>query len=1439
MADKRTKAGNTKLLHDTLIYTLTDKERRQFILILSEFQTRRNRENFVISLRRLLDTPKKQEVVPYLIAILPNREREHFLNLWMRTSTFNSLYSLSENRNVKFNSRLSGQTSYSNGYHNSFPLHQRQKGRFEKKKPLLRLSQSYGKARRNFSTSRPPSRLVKNRLSASLPSLRRSISQLDKQVKTHQVSLKRDSKSHGFGFSIRGGAEHGLGIFVSSVDVGSVADRKHLSVGDQIIKLNEHNFQNITSAEATKIIQHKKKLRMLIYSSAMVPGSRVAHVEYQWVDTNGRPSSPPLNFRKSDLGMGRSRSIGDIRLLQDDDERRVVVHVSNNTRLGLRIRGGTEFGIGIFVSSVDQNRVAERAGIRAGDQIVDVNGIDFQEIAHKDAVRVLKGYRMMSILLRHIGKIPYARTIFEKTEWLESARTSRSSSVISIAQDARPNTSPEKSIFRQGIAGSQLLHQSTVVVPAHKRIEEQARLVLSDKELVALKYYISQYIQGEIHVEGLVISLFHLFDSSTKISLLNDIRTVIFPQELDSFDRMVLEKEVEARKSLNGSSSRNGLSAGGNHLQATSNSPKVPAKALSYKQLKSPKQQVVSRNPWSPPTTPLPSIPVHEQVLFTEDVQVHKESPVIDDLDFEEEEDEPNNDESSRELKRNLEEDFDMEISQENETPTMHSFGDNGNLYEEIELSMRIAMDDSAQMADQPGLHDQQYFSSSTRIAESSSLHAVDTIGSFDRQSVDRANHIPSNENKVDSDDARMPFMKNTLLDSAADGYRKNRIEKDVEKDSAVGPNELTRESSENHSDAVVDDILALYAKPDKSGIHKLRGDKSNDDIFLPKLLPNETEIPETDVSLLAEQEAERNKIEPTFAEKFIGEDDVIIEKEAETLLLASPLSWYDYPKDSESCEQIRSEKRSTPTDDEEVVDLSSYVQSIQIGEDDQEPDRNENSDGGMTLEELQNIGADLEFEFDDEQEVAELEEVETDTPLLKFAPIEVQETAPSSPVPSSNMLNKDSIDATIEGDRPHNDDEGNAVNTYKPSIPRSFGFPGLSGTNRRQMFKVQDISTADSGGFDGFHSFSPKILSSIDMNKGSLHTRDSVESDIRGSNDAKIRNLNAEKNETDQNFVVGKDLSQTSPRNSSDYHTITFPDRRLSNKRIPVISYKADSPEKKSHDDYEFSEINSQEESSTRNDEANSDVFTFHKLRSIFEYEPPGTPRTEYLSEIIRKNNTEVRRRFQSSESVDENSNEIGMNSSTGMMRETTGERKEYDSLVGSSTNGTKNNSSYFKIKRDDRHSVAESDLSSFEDFDFSSSISKRTLFPSLTSQAFDDKLEISSGYDSEDYSPINENGQKTVWIEKNRKELGIVLEPSKKIQKGVQVKEILNGEFYAACQCPQLQVGQEVLSVGGESLQGLGAKIATICMNRAYNNPSGRLLEIVVRNLQFASKR
>ncbi len=64
--------------------------------------------------------------------------------------------------------------------------------------------------------------------------------------------------------------------------------------------------------------------------------------------------------------------------------------------------------------------------IKVGDQILDVNGIDFLMIKHRDAVKVLKSYKMMNIMLRDVRKIPYSRTVLEKTEWLDDKAISRS-----------------------------------------------------------------------------------------------------------------------------------------------------------------------------------------------------------------------------------------------------------------------------------------------------------------------------------------------------------------------------------------------------------------------------------------------------------------------------------------------------------------------------------------------------------------------------------------------------------------------------------------------------------------------------------------------------------------------------------------------------------------------------------------------------------------------------------------------------------------------------------------------------------------------------------------------------------------------------------------------------------------------------------------------------
>ena len=69
---------------------------------------------------------------------------------------------------------------------------------------------------------------------------------------TRKIDVKRDRVGE-WGFSVRGGSEHGIGIFVSWVDPGSQAQKAGLQAGDQILKVNEANFEGISHYEATQV----------------------------------------------------------------------------------------------------------------------------------------------------------------------------------------------------------------------------------------------------------------------------------------------------------------------------------------------------------------------------------------------------------------------------------------------------------------------------------------------------------------------------------------------------------------------------------------------------------------------------------------------------------------------------------------------------------------------------------------------------------------------------------------------------------------------------------------------------------------------------------------------------------------------------------------------------------------------------------------------------------------------------------------------------------------------------------------------------------------------------------------------------------------------------------------------------------------------------------
>ena len=68
-----------------------------------------------------------------------------------------------------------------------------------------------------------------------------------------KLLIRRSSESEELGFSFRGGAEHRIGLYVSSVEDGTVAHKSGLKPGMQLLKANDVSLEGVTSQEATRV----------------------------------------------------------------------------------------------------------------------------------------------------------------------------------------------------------------------------------------------------------------------------------------------------------------------------------------------------------------------------------------------------------------------------------------------------------------------------------------------------------------------------------------------------------------------------------------------------------------------------------------------------------------------------------------------------------------------------------------------------------------------------------------------------------------------------------------------------------------------------------------------------------------------------------------------------------------------------------------------------------------------------------------------------------------------------------------------------------------------------------------------------------------------------------------------------------------------------------
>ncbi|XP_054986952.1 whirlin isoform X2 [Sorex araneus] len=489
-AGLRLLSANVRQLHQALTALLSEAERERFTHCLNAYHARRNVFDLVRTLRVLLDSPVKRRLLPMLRLVIPRSDQ-----LLFDQYTAEGLYLPAATTTA------AAATAAAAAAATTAPAY---------RQPAWTGPDGAGPA-----------------------------------GEVRVVSLRRAKAQEGLGFSIRGGSEHGVGIYVSLVEPGSLAEKEGLRVGDQILRVNDKSLARVTHAEAVKALKGSKKLVLSVYSAGRVPGGYVTNHIYTWVDPQGRSVSPPSGSSALRQREGDRRST--LPLLQGGDEKKVNLLLGAGRSLGLTVRGGAEYGLGIYVTGVDPGSEAESSGLKAGDQILEVNGRSFLGILHDDAVRLLKSSQHLILTVKDVGRLPHARTTVDETKWLASSRIGDPTAHGAGFPGDLTAEGSSKLGFYKGPAGSQVT-LSSLGHQARALLEEQARQLLSQPERATLAYYLEQYRGGSVPVEALVMALFELLNTHAKFSLLSEVRGLITPQDLDRFDHLVLRREIESMK---------------------------------------------------------------------------------------------------------------------------------------------------------------------------------------------------------------------------------------------------------------------------------------------------------------------------------------------------------------------------------------------------------------------------------------------------------------------------------------------------------------------------------------------------------------------------------------------------------------------------------------------------------------------------------------------------------------------------------------------------------------------------------------------------------------------------------------------------------------------------------------------------------------------------
>ncbi|XP_075423818.1 harmonin isoform X2 [Ascaphus truei] len=224
---------------------------------------------------------------------------------------------------------------------------------------------------------------------------------LKHQVEYDQLTPKRSRKlrevkldrSHpdGLGLSVRGGLEFNCGLFISHIMKEGQADNAGLQIGDEIFRINGYSISSCTHEEVINLIRTKKIVSIKVRHVGMIPVKSSVEEPLKWQFADQFVSETE-DGKSSVAGLASAGG-------RDMKEKKVFLSLVGTVGMGCSISSGPSQKSGIFVSNVKPGSLSDEVGLEVGDQIVEVNGVDFSNLDHKEAVKVLKSSRSLTITI--------------------------------------------------------------------------------------------------------------------------------------------------------------------------------------------------------------------------------------------------------------------------------------------------------------------------------------------------------------------------------------------------------------------------------------------------------------------------------------------------------------------------------------------------------------------------------------------------------------------------------------------------------------------------------------------------------------------------------------------------------------------------------------------------------------------------------------------------------------------------------------------------------------------------------------------------------------------------------------------------------------------------------------------------------------------------------